>query len=133
MDEGATSSTSRSSADVGDGGSTEQTAESNIDCNTDKGSSETMLACGDAEVVKGDVAMQTDDEGLADVVEVNRYLNEPMLIRESTDKLLPRSLVKFYDELKASGSFRASAVLLKVLMNELGYLEQDKVCITLSV
>lgn len=127
----ASCSTSSSSSEVGIGANRAQIAESHNDCNVDKGSSETMMACGDTNVVPDDVAMQTD-EGIADV-EVNRYLNEPMLIRESTNKALPQSLVKLYDQLKAPGSFRAVAVVLKVLMNELGYLELDKAATVMDI
>lgn len=121
MDEAGSCSMSSSSAEVRVGANSEQVAESHNDLG--QASSETMMACGDADVVQDDVTMQTD-EGLD--VEINRYLNEPMLIREATESSLPQSLVKLYDEVNAPGSFRALAVLLKVLMNELGYLEEDK-------
>lgn len=128
MDEAASCSMNSSSAEVRVGANSEQVAESHNDLG--QASSETMMACGDADVVQDDVTMQTD-EGLD--VEINRYLNEPMLIREATESSLPQSLVKLYDEVHAPGSFRALAVLLKVLMNELGYLEEDKASIYFKI
>lgn len=130
MDEAASCSMSSSLSEVRVGANSEQIVESHCDCNLDQGRSETMMACGDADVVQDDVTMQTD-EGLD--VEINRYLNEPMLIRESTESSLPQSLVKLYDEVNAPGSFRALAVLLKVLMNELGYLEENKASICFKI
>ena len=129
----ASGSTSASSSKVEVNASSEQSTESCNDCNIDQGSSETMMACGDADAGQDDAAIMQTDEGMADVVEINRYLNEPMLIRESTEKSLPQSLVKLYGELKEPGSFRALAVVLKVLMNEVGYMDKDKARISFKI
>jgi len=52
---------------------------------------------------------------------VNRYLNEPMVIRESTDHSLPTNLVLAYSLVQPQTANAAVLTVLDVLMSELGY------------
>lgn len=96
----------------------------NSECNTDNsecntGNSESLTTCKDADVAMGIRRVVRD-------VKVYRHLDELMQVSDSTNSSLPQSLVKSYGDIRAQGSFRALAVLLTVLMNEVGFLEQDK-------
>lgn len=76
---------------------------------------------------------ETEQDKSATDVEVNFYLNEPMLIRESTDNSLPQNVVRLYGEAGPKSSFGAMAVLLKVLMNELGYTAADAAALVFGI
>lgn len=52
---------------------------------------------------------------------VNRYLNEPMVVREATDNALPQTLVVAYSLVQPQTADAALLVVLDVLMSELGY------------
>jgi len=52
---------------------------------------------------------------------VNRYLNEPMVIREATDHALPQTLVLAYSLVQPQTPDAAVLTVIDVLMSELGY------------
>jgi len=52
---------------------------------------------------------------------VNRYLNEPMVIQETTDKALPQSLVLAYSLVQPKTADAVLLTAIDVLMSELGY------------
>jgi len=52
---------------------------------------------------------------------VNRYLNEPIVVREATDHSLPQTLVLAYSLIQPQTADAALLVVLDVLMSELGY------------
>jgi len=83
-------------------------------------------------VIQGDPAA-TDTPLVTDVddtvmdAEVNRYLNEPILIRDSTANNLPQCLLAAHSNLKPLNNHEAVTVVLHLLMTELGY--KLKVCL----
>ena len=52
---------------------------------------------------------------------VNRYLTEPMVVREATDDALPQTLVLSYSLIQPQTADAAVLTVLDVLMSELGY------------
>jgi len=52
---------------------------------------------------------------------VNRYLNEPMVIREATDHALPQTLIVAYSLVQPRTADAALLAVIDVLMSELGY------------
>jgi len=52
---------------------------------------------------------------------VNRYLSEPMVVREATDHALPQTLVLAYSHIQPQTPDAAVLVVIDVLMSELGY------------
>lgn len=52
---------------------------------------------------------------------VNRYLNEPMLVREATNDAIPQTLVLAYSVVRPQTSIGAVIAVIDVLMSELGY------------
>ena len=61
-----------------------------------------------------------DDEAIQDI-EVNRYLNEPMLVCDSTSNSVPQALQNVYEEAGVETMNEAACVLLHVLMSESGF------------
>jgi len=59
---------------------------------------------------------------------VNRYLNEPMVVREATDQSLPQTLVLAYSLIQPKTADAVLLVVLDVLMSELGY-QRVTVCL----
>ena len=57
---------------------------------------------------------------LSDTI-VNRYLNEPTLIRESTPEQLPQTVVCAFSLSQPDSSNMALVILVDILMSELGY------------
>lgn len=66
--------------------------------------------------------MSTEDLQL-----VNRYLNEPMVVREATDHTLPQTLVLAYSVVRPQTADAALLVVIDILMSELGY-QRTAVC-----
>ena len=58
---------------------------------------------------------------------VNRYLDEPMVVREASDGALPQSLVLAYSVICPQTPDAALLVVIDVLMSELGY-QRTVVC-----
>jgi hypothetical protein len=52
---------------------------------------------------------------------INRYLNEPMLVRESTDHQLPQTVICAYSLSQTTDSSMAVFVIINILMSELGF------------
>lgn len=52
---------------------------------------------------------------------VNRYLNEPMVVREATSHALPQTLVLAYSLIQPQTAEAALLIVIDVLMSELGY------------
>lgn len=77
--------------------------------------------------------MAVDQDTPETHLKVNCYLNEPMLIRESAGNSLPRNIIQYYGEVGVKSQSGAMAVLLKVLMNELGYVEADRAALVSGI
>ena len=52
---------------------------------------------------------------------VNRYLNEPMVVREANDHALPQTLVLAYSVIQPQTADAALLTVVDILMSELGY------------
>jgi len=65
---------------------------------------------------------QSDPDNLnIKLVDVNRYLNEPTLLRESTNEQLPQSVVSSFSLSQPDSLNVALVILVDILMSELGY------------
>lgn len=92
-------------------------------CDVNMASQKPSSSCLAAE---GESVSSAMEEDMLTDAEINCYLKEPRLIRDSTHASIPPPLLWIYEETKAQSQGAALAVLLQVLMKELGFEEQDK-------
>ena len=68
-------------------------------------------------------AISADKDAIMDS-EVNRYLREPVLVRDSCGDTIPQNLVQAYERAGVHKMSEALCVLLHVLMSESGFIPQ---------
>lgn len=74
---------------------------------------------GSSTVMSGDPEFRDPESGL---VEANRVMHIPLLIRESTDSALPVALTDAYQQTTIKTNHDALLLVLDVLMNETGFI-----------
>jgi hypothetical protein len=78
--------------------------------------------CSCEEVTSTQSCSQTDTSDLSNCHSViNQYLNEPVLVRESTDHQMPQTVVCAYSMSQPTTNDMAIFVIINILMSELGF------------